>query len=64
MSKQFKFMLDESNIPKAWYNINADMPVHLAPGVASSNQKTCQSQFSQSICQWPLQVRTSVPNGG
>jgi tryptophan synthase beta chain len=30
MSKQFKFMLDESNIPKAWYNINADMPVHLA----------------------------------
>ena len=30
MSEQFKIMLDESNIPKAWYNINVDMPVRLA----------------------------------
>ena len=26
-----KFMLDESKIPKAWYNINADMPVPPQP---------------------------------
>ena len=28
---QHKFLLDESHIPKAWYNINADMPVPPAP---------------------------------
>jgi tryptophan synthase beta chain len=27
MSAQYKYILDESRIPKAWYNINADMPV-------------------------------------
>ena len=28
---QHKFLLDESHLPKAWYNINADMPVPPAP---------------------------------
>ncbi|PYP30484.1 MAG: TrpB-like pyridoxal phosphate-dependent enzyme [Gemmatimonadetes bacterium] len=28
---QHKFLLDESRLPKAWYNINADMPVPPAP---------------------------------
>ncbi|MQC26790.1 MAG: TrpB-like pyridoxal phosphate-dependent enzyme [Chloroflexi bacterium] len=27
MSEQSKFVLSENNIPKRWYNINADMPV-------------------------------------
>ena len=27
MSDQHKIMLDESKLPKAWYNINADMPM-------------------------------------
>ena len=27
MSDQHKFLLDESKLPKAWYNINADLPV-------------------------------------
>lgn len=31
MSNQHKFLLDESNLPKAWYNINADMPVPPQP---------------------------------
>ena len=31
MSEQHKFLLDESKIPKAWYNINADMPVPPQP---------------------------------
>ena len=26
MSKQKKFILEESEIPKQWYNIQADMP--------------------------------------
>ena len=28
---QHKFLLDETRLPKAWYNINADMPVAPAP---------------------------------
>jgi hypothetical protein len=31
MSEQYKFLLDESHLPKAWYNINADMPVPPQP---------------------------------
>jgi tryptophan synthase beta chain len=31
MSAQRKFLLDESKLPKAWYNINADMPVPPQP---------------------------------
>ena len=31
MSNQIKFTLSESDIPKRWYNINADMPVPPAP---------------------------------
>ncbi|MCA9989567.1 MAG: TrpB-like pyridoxal phosphate-dependent enzyme [Ardenticatenaceae bacterium] len=31
MSEQYKYILDESKLPKAWYNINADMPVAPAP---------------------------------
>jgi tryptophan synthase beta chain len=29
--EQTKYVLDESRLPKAWYNINADMPVPPAP---------------------------------
>ena len=31
MNEQYKYVLDESRLPKAWYNINADMPVAPAP---------------------------------
>lgn len=31
MSEQYKYNLDESRLPKAWYNINADMPVAPQP---------------------------------
>jgi tryptophan synthase beta chain len=31
MAEQTKFILDESKLPKAWYNINADMPVPPQP---------------------------------
>ncbi len=31
MSAQHKYLLDESRVPKAWYNINADMPVPPQP---------------------------------
>jgi tryptophan synthase beta chain len=31
MSEKTKFVLDESKLPRAWYNINADMPVPPEP---------------------------------
>ena len=31
MSEKTRFILDQSRLPKAWYNINADMPVPPAP---------------------------------
>ena len=31
MSEQTKYLLDESQLPKAWYNINADAPFPPAP---------------------------------
>ncbi len=31
MTDRTRFLLDESRIPKAWYNINADMPVPMPP---------------------------------
>ncbi len=31
MSDKMRFLLDETHIPKAWYNINADMPVAPTP---------------------------------
>lgn len=31
MSNQYKFLLEESKLPKAWYNINADLPVPPQP---------------------------------
>ncbi len=31
MSERTKYILDESKLPKAWYNINADMPVPPEP---------------------------------
>ena len=31
MSEQIKYLLDESRMPKAWYNIAADLPVPLPP---------------------------------
>ncbi len=31
MTDRTRFLLDESRLPKAWYNINADMPVTMPP---------------------------------
>jgi len=31
MNARYKFVLDESRLPKAWYNINADLPVPPQP---------------------------------
>jgi tryptophan synthase beta chain len=42
---QHKFLLDESQIPKAWYNINADMPVPPQPVLHPGTMKPVTPDF-------------------
>ncbi len=53
MHKELKYVLDETRIPKSWYNIAADLPVP-PPAVLHPGTK----QFD-----WPLRSRTAVPDG-
>jgi tryptophan synthase beta chain len=39
MSDQTKFLLDESEIPKAWYNLKADLPFELPPVLHPGSKK-------------------------
>ena len=39
MSESIKYVLDESKIPKAWYNIAADLPKALPPALHPGTQK-------------------------
>ena len=45
MSDQYKYMLDERKIPKAWYNINADMPVPPAPVLHPGTMQPVTPEF-------------------
>src|SRR6266849_4018376 len=45
MSEQHKFLLDESKLPKAWYNINADMPVPPQPVLHPGTMKPVTPDF-------------------
>ncbi len=45
MTAQYKFLLDESKLPKAWYNINADMPVPPQPVLHPGTQQPVTPDF-------------------
>lgn len=45
MSEQFKFILDESKLPQAWYNINADMPVPPQPVLHPATKEPVTPDF-------------------
>jgi hypothetical protein len=40
MTESVKYLLDESRMPKSWYNLVADLPVAAAAGAASRNLAT------------------------
>jgi len=56
MSKKdvFKVVLDESDIPKQWYNILADMPNKPAPYISSQTGKIASADELQAI--FPLEL--------
>ncbi|MEZ4709429.1 MAG: TrpB-like pyridoxal phosphate-dependent enzyme [Caldilineaceae bacterium] len=45
MSPQTKFLLDESQMPKAWYNLNADLPVPMNPPLHPQTQEPVTPDF-------------------
>jgi len=45
MSDKTKYLLDEKDLPKAWYNINADMPVSSGPVLHPVTMKPATPEF-------------------
>ena len=45
MSERTRFLLDETKVPKAWYNINADMPVPPQPVLHPGTLKPVTPDF-------------------
>ena len=45
MSKRTKYMLDEAKLPKAWYNMNADVPVPPAPVLNPQTMEPVTPEF-------------------
>ena len=45
MSDRTKYQLDESKLPKAWYNINADMPVPPQPLLNPQTKEPATPEF-------------------
>jgi tryptophan synthase beta chain len=45
MNEKYKFNLDESDLPKAWYNINADMPISPGPVLHPATKEPVSPEF-------------------
>jgi tryptophan synthase beta chain len=45
MSEQTRFLLNDTDLPRAWYNINADMPVPPAPVLHPQTQEPVTPDF-------------------
>ncbi|MCI0728178.1 MAG: TrpB-like pyridoxal-phosphate dependent enzyme, partial [Chloroflexi bacterium] len=45
MNEPYKYVLPESELPKAWYNINADMPVPPAPVLHPATREPVTPDF-------------------
>ncbi|GAB4274435.1 MAG: TrpB-like pyridoxal phosphate-dependent enzyme [Candidatus Promineifilaceae bacterium] len=54
MSEQTKFLLDESKLPKTWYNINADMPVPPEPVLHPQTLEPVTPEFLSVLFPMPL----------
>jgi tryptophan synthase beta chain len=54
MSEQVKFLLDESKLPRAWYNINADIPVPPAPVLHPGTMEPVTPEFLSVLFPMPL----------
>ncbi len=49
MNDKYKFMLDEKDLPKAWYNINADMPISPGPVLHPATKEPVTPEFLSAL---------------
>ena len=61
MSDQHKFVLDESKLPKAWYNINADLPVPPQPVLHPGTMEPVTPDFLGVLFQMSLIMQEISP---
>ena len=52
MSDRTKYTLDEKDLPKAWYNINPDMPADPGPLLHPVTKEPCTPDFLSVL--WPM----------
>jgi tryptophan synthase beta chain len=62
MSDNTKFLLDESKLPKAWYNINADMPVPPEPVLHPQTLEPVTPDFLGVLFPMSLIMQESAPS--
>ncbi|HSM58546.1 MAG TPA: TrpB-like pyridoxal phosphate-dependent enzyme [Candidatus Sulfomarinibacteraceae bacterium] len=49
MAEQYKYILDESRVPEAWYNINADIPVPPSPVLHPGTREPVTPEFLSAL---------------
>ena len=50
MADSVKFLLGENDIPRQWYNVNADLPSPLAPPLHPGTGPSALSLSQRRIC--------------
>jgi tryptophan synthase beta chain len=62
MSTQTKFLLNETDLPKAWYNINADMPVPPPPVLHPGTKEPVSPDFLSVLFPMELIMQEMSPD--
>ncbi len=61
MAEKTKFLLDESQMPKAWYNMNADMPVPMLPPLHPETKQPITPEFLSAFTPLALMAQDMSP---
>lgn len=58
---QFKYLLNENRLPKAWYNINPDMPVPMSPPLHPGTKQPADPEFLSALFPMSLIMQEMSP---
>ena len=61
-TKTTKFLLPEDHIPKAWYNLNADMPVPMMPPLNPQTGEPVTPEFMSVLSPMGLLAQDMSPD--
>ena len=59
---QFKYLLNENRLPKAWYNINPDMPVPMSPPLHPGTKQPVDPEFLSVLFPMSLIMQEMSPD--